>query len=174
MSWKHHILVLANVTTTSEELYRDLQRRGEGGSARFTLVVPASPLGDGRQVARAKLDEALQRLGEMGLEAEGAIGDGDPLVAVTEVWDPKRFDEILISTLPMSTSKWLHAGLPERVERLTGAPVSHVESRPPAPKAPASAPPPHDETARLMGPLAVLRWGGHPETAPARARPSEA
>jgi hypothetical protein len=173
MSWKRHILVLANVTATSEELYQELQRRSAEGGARVTLVVPASPLGDGRALASSKLEEALARLKEMGLEAEGQLGDADPCVAVSEVWDPKRFDEILISTLPLNSSKWLHTGLPERVERLTGASVSHVVARPPGPPPPHGAPPRHDDTARLRGPLAVLRWGGHRDETPPRVKSGE-
>ena len=79
------------------------------------------------------LDEALDQMAAAGLEAEGTVGDPDPIVAVTEAWDPKRYDEIIVSTLPMRLSKWLHAGLPERIERITGAPVTHVVSQPPEP-----------------------------------------
>ena len=43
-------------------------------------------------------------------------------------WDPRRYDEIVVSTLPQMVSKWLHAGLPERIERITGARVTHVVS----------------------------------------------
>ena len=55
------------------------------------------------------------------------------MVAVTDAWDPKRHDEIIVSTLPMRFSKWMHAGLPERISRLTGAPVTHVVAEPPKP-----------------------------------------
>ncbi len=72
--------------------------------------------------------------------------DADPLIAVTEAWDPKHYDEILISTLPMKFSKWMHAGLPERVSKLTGALVTHVVSQPPRPVA-AAAPAPSTRTA---------------------------
>jgi hypothetical protein len=89
---------------------------------------------------------------------EGSVGDGDPLVAVTEIWDPKRFDEIIVSTLPMRFSKWLHAGLPERIGRQTGATVTHVISEPPRPPAEMEPAPAHEKNA--MGPLSVLGWGG--------------
>jgi hypothetical protein len=79
---------------------------------------------------------------------------------VTDAWDPKRYDEIIVSTLPMRFSKWLHAGLPERIGKLTDAPVTHVVSQPPKP-APEVAPPPAARTESAMGPLSVLAWGGH-------------
>ena len=76
------------------------------------------------------LGEALEQLHEAGLEAEGSVGNADPILAVTDAWDPKKYDEIIVSTLPMRFSKWLHAGLPERIAKLTDAPVTHVVSQP--------------------------------------------
>ena len=46
------------------------------------------------------------------------------------VWDPAKFDEIVVSTLPTGTSKWLQIDLPHRVERITGMPVEHVVASP--------------------------------------------
>ena len=139
MTWKRSFLVVANVTATSDELIEALKARAP---ASFTLIIPATPCGGGR---------------EAGLEAEGSVGNADPILAVTDVWDPKKYDEIIVSTLPMRFSKWLHAGLPERIGRLTDAPVTHVVSQPPKPEPEVAPPPPHPDVA--MGPLAVLRWG---------------
>lgn len=156
VAWKKNILVVANVTATSDELLRALRQQGQAGACAFTLIVPATPFGGGRQAAQEMLATALERLREAGLSAGGSVGDGDPLVAVTEAWDPRRYDEIIVSTLPMRFSKWLHAGLPERIGRVTGAPVTHVISEPrheievePAPS--------HEK--EPMGPLSVLAWG---------------
>ena len=57
------------------------------------------------------------------------LGDVDPACAVIEVWDPRRWDEILVSTLPTGTSRWLQIDLPHRIARAVDAPVHHVESR---------------------------------------------
>jgi GABA permease len=163
MTWKRNILVVANVTATSSELFEALKAEVEKSPAAFTLIVPATPFGGGRAAARAKLDEALEQLRRAGCEVEGSVGDADPLVAVTEAWDPKRYDEIIISTLPMRVSKWLHAGLPERVGKLTGAPVTHIVSQPEKPPVEAVPPPTHDSASKSIGPLGVLAWGGHKE-----------
>jgi hypothetical protein len=48
---------------------------------------------------------------------------------VLDVWNPAQFDEIIVSTLPASTSRWMRSGLPRRVEQRTGALVRHVEAR---------------------------------------------
>lgn len=156
MAWKKSILVVANVTAVSDELLETLKRQAADGACSFTLIVPATPFGGGRQAAQEMLSQALGRLHEAGLEVDGSVGDGDPLVAVTEAWDPKRYDEILVSTLPMRFSKWLHAGLPERIGRLTGAPVTHVISEP-HPELEVEPAPHHEK--EPMGPLSVLAWG---------------
>jgi hypothetical protein len=158
MTWKRNILVVANVTATSDELIAELKARAEREPAAFTLVVPATPFGGGREAAKGKLEEAIAQLREAGLEAGGSVGNPDPLVAVTDVWNPRIFDEIIISTLPMRLSKWLHAGLPERVARITGAPVTHLIAQPPKPAVETAPAPAHER--RPMGPLTVLAWGG--------------
>jgi hypothetical protein len=86
------------------------------------------------------------------------VGDGDPIIAVTEAWDPKRYDEIVISTLPSSMSKWLQADLPHRAEKITGAPVEHIVSQPPKPEHEVVSPPAHEKKG-VMSPLSVLGWG---------------
>ena len=161
MTWEKHILVVANVTATSSELVQALKAIAERETVQFTLVVPATPFGGGRSAATEKLQQACQQLRGEGLEIDGLVGDSDPCVAVTETWDPKFHDEIILATLPMRISKWLHAGLPERVSRLTGARVTHVVCEP-HPELEVVPAPPHERAA--MGPLSVLGWGArHPE-----------
>ena len=85
-----------------------------------------------REEARARLDAACAELREHGIEAEGVLGDADPIVAVQEVWDPGRFDEIVVSTFATGASRWMQIDLPHRVAKLTDCTVRHVESRPAA------------------------------------------
>src|SRR5918999_405216 len=110
MTWEFSLLVVANVTASSDELLDALRERAREGACRFTLVMPAS----GAE-ARARLEEALARMREAGLEkVEGSVGDPDPVVAVMDVWDPMKFDEIVVSTLPTGSSRWLGLDLPHR------------------------------------------------------------
>jgi hypothetical protein len=160
MAWRKQVLVVANVTAASDELLAALRARGEREPSRFTLIVPATLLDGGRAAAQAKLGDALALLRDAELDVDGAIGDGDPIVAVTEAWDPKRYDEIVISTLPSGVSRWLQADLPHRVEKMTGAPVQHVISEPPK-AAHATVEAPAREHKGVMSPLSVLGWGGH-------------
>jgi hypothetical protein len=158
MQWRTNVLVVANVTATSDELMGVLAARAERESIAFTLIVPANPLAGGRAAAHAQLTEAIERLPARGLEVAGSVGASDAISAVSDEWDPRRYDEIVVSTLPMHVSKWLHAGLPERIAHLTGAQVTHVVSEPAKPAVVAGPAPVHDKHG-VMAPLSALRWG---------------
>lgn len=131
MTWTKNILVVANVTAISNELEAALRAEADRYPAAFYLIVPATPLAGGRVAARDLLRVMVERLRADGLRVDGEVGDCDPVVAVMEAWDPKRYDGVVVSTLPMRVSKWLHRGLPERIAQVTGAPVKHVVCRPP-------------------------------------------
>ena len=161
MKWKYSVLVLANVTATSRELLAALKERADRDQATFTLIIPAT---GGRAAAHARLAEALEHLRDHGLEVDGHVGDADPVVAVTEVWDSKRHDEIIVSTLPAHISKWVHAGLPHRVRKLTGATVTHVVS--PSPRPPVQGTPVPTHPGVAFDPMSVLL-----RAAPGRASP---
>ena len=60
MTWKRSFLVVANVTATSDELIDALCARAEQEPCDFTLIIPATPFGGGREAAANKLDEALR------------------------------------------------------------------------------------------------------------------
>ena len=141
MPFRKHVLVVANRTLGSPELSAALADRAAEGPIRVTLLAPV--LWSEREGGRERLDEEIARLGEAGVEAEGVLGDGDPMVAVQEIWDPGRFDEVVVSTFSTGASRWMQIDLPHRVAKLTDCTVRHVESRPqvePAPPIPPAEP----------------------------------
>jgi hypothetical protein len=125
LAYKSNVLVVANRTAMSIGLEAALRARLESGAARFTLLVPLGRSADAARTAQ----HMASRLRDAGLEVEGRAGDSDPLNAVLEVWSPSEYDEVIVSTLPASTSRWLQTGLPRLIERHTGALVRHVEAR---------------------------------------------
>jgi hypothetical protein len=154
-----NVLVVANLTANSQYLLDALKARAERSPIRVTLVMPAQGPGlGGREAVRERLDEALEGMRAAGLDAEGAIGDADPMEAVAECFDPARHDEAIVCTLPGRSSKWLQYDFPHRVARFTGVPVTHVVADDLRP-APATSPAPTHEREPL-GPLSVLAWGG--------------
>jgi hypothetical protein len=155
------VLVVASVTAASPELIAALQERAKQGNVRATLVMPAGGPGlHARDVAQPDLDEALQAWRDAGLtQVDGIVGDQDPCVAATEAWDPSRYDEVIVSTLPGTVSRWLRADLPQRLGRAIDARVTHVLSSPP--REPVVTEPAPAREKSPLGPLSVLGWG-HP------------
>ena len=154
-----NVLVVANLTANSQHLLDALKARAERSPIRVTLVMPAQGPGlGGREAVKARLDEALEGMRAAGLEADGAIGDADPMEAVAECFDPARHDEAIVCTLPGRSSKWLQHDFPHRVARFTGVPVTHVVADDLRPAPPTSPAPTH--TREPLGPLSVLSWGG--------------
>jgi hypothetical protein len=158
-----HVLVVASLTAASRDLLEALKARAARSPIRITLVMPAQGPGlRGREAVRARLDEALAGMRAAGLEADGVIGDADPMEAVAECFDPGRHDEAIVCTLPGRSSKWLEFDFPHRVARFTGVPVTHVvaeDLRPAPPTSPAPA-----REREPLGPLSVLAWGGRPSS----------
>ena len=156
-----HVLVVANQTAGSKDLIEAIKHRAERSPIDVTLLMPGRGPGlAGREAARPSLDEALAKWRAAGIEAEGICGDANPMDAVAEVWDPRHHDEVIVSTLPGQSSKWIRSDLPHAVARYTGVSVLHVVAQDPERRPEASPPPAHAKSA--LGPLSVLTWGGRP------------
>ena len=101
-------LIVANQTLTSQSLTQAIRARLAEGPIATYVVVPLTPVG-GRltwdeqaswDVAKARLDEVVARLRDMGAEAGGEVGDRDPVAAVRDAIRGRDVDEIIVSTLP--------------------------------------------------------------------------
>lgn len=131
-------LVVANQTLGGEHLLQEIRECLRRGPCRFHLVVPAVPPpeqltwteGEARAVAQDRLDRALDRIGKLGAEADGEVGDRNPMLAVEDVLRHQSFDEIILSTLPPGASRWLKLDLPHRMESAFGLPVTHIVGGP--------------------------------------------
>jgi hypothetical protein len=126
------VLVLANRTADSPQLRAALLDRRDQGPIAVTLLVPAAweaqdPHG-GMETGRRRVRAALDNLRDTGLEVQCRVGDPDPITALREAWDPDRYDEVIVSTLPSRMSRWLQIDLPRRAGRITGVSVTHVEA----------------------------------------------
>lgn len=128
------ILVLANETIGGAKLLEAIRERDAEGDARFHVVVPQSRPRHGnviyteavRDSAQVRVDLALAFMKEEGIEGTGEVGDADPFNAAMDAVGHHRISEIILSTLPQTTSGWLRRDLPERLEQATGLPVKHV------------------------------------------------
>ncbi len=142
------VLVVANRTVGGEELATVIRDRLEAGECEFHLLVPVPPtppIGiaagfsameagvtpalqgpDERQLATERLRFGLDWMGGLGARVGGEVGDSDAIRAVRSVIESRQIDEIIISTLPTTISRWLRQDLPSRVERKFSLPVTVV------------------------------------------------
>lgn len=76
--------------------------------------------------SESRLSQLMTQIRAHGGEAEGDIGDTDPVKAIEAVMPSGPFDEVIISTLPLGVSRWLGLDVPHRVERRFKVPVTTV------------------------------------------------
>jgi GABA permease len=63
---------------------------------------------------------------DAGVEADGEVGDGDPLQAIEDALRTFRPDELIVSTHPPGRSHWLERGVVEKARERFALPVTHV------------------------------------------------
>jgi len=121
-------LVLANKTSSGEELISRLTAKAADGERRlFIAVVPQQDRsGAAARGARLRLAAMLERLDAAGLLSAGMIGAPDPYTAVMNALELFNVDDIVISTLPGERSGWMRSQLIERVRGASSVEVEHV------------------------------------------------
>ena len=127
-------LIVANQTLTGQALADAMAERLADGPVRAHVVVPLTRVGGrltwdeaaSRAAAQERLDDALERLGTLGAEADGEIGDPDPVSAVRDAMRGRQIDEIIVSTLPRGLSRWLGEDVPSRLRDSVRVPVTVV------------------------------------------------
>ena len=147
------VLVVANQTLGSSDLLESIRDRMTRGPCEFTLLVPATahahregtmdainrrlavvPLpGDVRGAAevdydhaRSQLEIGIEQLQKLGAEVDGTVGDPNPVKAIQNALSRRKYDEIILSTLPSGVSRWLGQDLPHKVRRTFKGPVTVV------------------------------------------------
>jgi hypothetical protein len=121
-------LVIANKTSSGEELIERLQEKAAHGERHLFVAVVPQQGGDGAapREARARLAAMLEKLRAVGLLCAGMIGDPDPYTACMNALELFRVDDVVISTLPDERSGWMRSNLIERVRGAATVPVEHV------------------------------------------------
>ena len=143
------VLLVANKTLGSGEVSEFVRNRMGEEECQFTLLVPATPrsyraapskradVGEGvapahaaeddYEHARSRLEYGLGVLRDLGAAVDGDVGDPNPAKAISEVLTRRQFDEVALSTLPKSVSRWLRMDIPHQVERKFKIPVKVIK-----------------------------------------------
>ncbi len=121
-------LLVAHQTAEERELLEAAKAlAAEDRRASFTLLVPATPIGDlltweegeTKEVARARANSAAAALQRNGVNVVAVrVGDADPVLAVDDEYlAGRRYDAIVISTLPPGISRWIKMDVVSRLRR---------------------------------------------------------
>jgi hypothetical protein len=163
------ILVVANETSEEPELLDAVRSRATGARAEVLVVAPAlnsrlrhwtSDDEEARRRAEARLRRCLERLRLVGVDAEGVVGDADPLLAIEDSLCGFPADELVISTHGAQRSRWLRGDVVGKARRRFAVPVHHVVvASPSSGGSPEAVPPP------------AIGCGGHGRLRQALSRP---
>jgi hypothetical protein len=145
---RRRILVVANETLPGAALRAEIAHRSRGQRADVRVVCPAlntkikhwvSDEDEARRQAQERLEATLAQLRREGIDAQGDIGDDDPVQAMEDALRLFPADEAIISTHPHGRSNWLEQDVVGRARERFALPINHVvvdleHEREPAPR----------------------------------------
>ncbi len=130
------ILVIASQTIGGAKLLETIKEKvhAADGDARVVLAVPRVSPQHGNiiyedavfEATQVRIDLARSFLREAGISAIGEVGDPDPYTATIDAIEEHHPDEVVVSTLPATSSGWLRRDLVDRIRDASGLPVEHV------------------------------------------------
>jgi GABA permease len=137
------VLVLANKNVSTSELFDVVRRVDAQHRAEYFICVPANPVDTGQaertgplyvldatvRAAHERLDTILAAMRDIGLPADGELGDYRPLRALAAAVHSFQPDQLVIAE---ARSSWLRLGLVDKARSAYPIPVTHVVSGQPA------------------------------------------
>ena len=131
----HRVLIVANETLSGAALRHEIEHRAEGRDTELFVVTPAlnskirhwtNEEDQARVEAQLRLEGLLGKLRGEGFDADGDIGDADPVQAMEDALRLFPADEVIISTHPVGRSNWLERDVVNRAQERFDLPVTHV------------------------------------------------
>jgi hypothetical protein len=127
-------LVVSDLMVGSPQLKEFVRDRTDGDGSRFHLVVPTIPdrralawdESEAHLTARRRLVNGLEWMREVDPEADGEIGDVDPITAIEDALRTFAADEILVVTRPDDDATWLEQGTGQAALERFALPVTQL------------------------------------------------
>jgi hypothetical protein len=133
---RRRLLVVANETAEASVLHRVIVARARAAPPADVMVVAPAPnsrvrhrVSDEDEAGRSaerRLRACLNGLESAGIEANGMVGDADPLQAIEDALHWFRADEFIIATCPERRSHWLARNLVRHARARYSVPILHV------------------------------------------------
>ena len=139
-------LIVANQTLGGEQLVARITTLLDNGPTTLRFAVPVTDTEGTQQwdypptdryipnahqvatwLAEDRLQRELSRLRGLGVDADGNVVAANPVEHIRELTTKETFDEVIVSTLPRTLSRWVRLDLPHRLARALSVPVSHFE-----------------------------------------------
>ncbi|HET9736743.1 MAG TPA: hypothetical protein VFP78_01375 [Solirubrobacteraceae bacterium] len=118
------VLVVANRTAATPRLLEAVRERAAEGPCEFTLLIPDA---EERSMGDWTLDHALPLLEQAaGAPVRGLVDGPYAFDAIYQAVRSEGVEEVILSTMKRSYSRWVAADLPGRVARL-GVRVTTIE-----------------------------------------------
>lgn len=136
---RRSFLLIANEPLEPAALAAVMGLRADEETAEVLVIAPAlnsrlrhwlSDEDEARRRASLRLATSLERLGVLGIDADGAVGDADPMQAITDALHEFDANEIVIAMHPEGRSHWLTRDLVGRARRRFDRPVTQVIGKP--------------------------------------------
>jgi len=131
---RRRVLVVANETLGSDRIW-DVAHLEAGDGTQIVVVAPAlngrlafwaSDDDGARRAAGERLRRSLAALRRRGYDAEGIVGDADPVLAIEDALRVFPADEIVVATHPDPESNWLERRVVARARLRFPQPIHHV------------------------------------------------
>ncbi len=145
---RKRVLLVANEPVESAALGAVIGPRGDEAPAEALVIAPAlnsrlrhwlSDEDEARRRASLRLATSLERLSALGIEADGAVGDADPVQAIADALHAFDANEIVIAMHSKGRSHWLTHDLVGRARRRFDQPVTQISGEPSEAAMPAPA-----------------------------------
>ena len=129
------VLVITNETADGAVLHETILASASDPGSEVLVVAPAlnsrlrhwlSDSDGARHAAEMRLARCVGRLRADAVQADGHVGDADPLQAIEDALVAFLADELIVATHPPERSNWLERDLVIQACARFGLPVVHI------------------------------------------------